>query len=1378
MKKLEFLFLASESPELKELQNHIRSQSVSFTSKEADRKPTIKKILPESDWDIIFIDGASVSFKVFDILQLVKANVPDVPVILFFDSLLEDLVVKSMKMGASDLVLKNNLSRLIPAIHNCLRKSVTESSLKKAKGMFAKYDFNFNTTNSFLSLIDKNYCYQAVNDVFRKLHNLSKDEIIGKYLGEVWGEDKFKKFIKPNLDKCFSNNKITYDAWFSTPTLGMRCFKVRYLPYRNDEGKITHTIIETKDITSERNMTERITRGERESLSIIEFSQDYFWSVDKDLRLIYANKIFKELYYKLYKRKLKEDEQFLKFHSKQEVSVWTKRYQHCLNGKNLSFEEHFLSGSKSGTYFDITITPVKGSDHEIIGLTCLARDISKRKLIEEKNRRQKEDLNLFNKLNAAVNSGKSYRNILGIITRETSKMFGGFGGAIYYLDENGSFLKSRGRLPLPMDIRKKLESLIKMELYDTRIYLNGNSHYQTVLRDRIPVLLNTEKGISGFFSQFHYPGVPDQFWKEVNDFLKIRSVYSIPLVAGEKFLGVFDIYNQSFFSKQELIRIRYIAEQISSILKKKSDEEDLKESENKFRHLFETANDAILIIDDRIFVDCNQKTLDMFRCQRSDIIGKTPMDFSPEFQPGGRLSSEEATKYISSVSRGINVRFEWLHKRLDKSEFYAEISLNQIILGDKLYIQVYIRDISINKFSEQLLKESEQRFRAIFEDAPDAMLLAAPETGFILNSNRKASHLIGKPKEEIIGNHFTFMHAKDQQEMAEDIFYNHLWNNKFSLKNLLYVVNEKGHKTPVEIQGDMITYGGRRVLQGAFRDISEQVNSQQIIKTQANDLSLINHLNILANQNQSLDIILEYFSKQMEEKFGISRFRLMQWDTEKKCFFFRYFAFPESKKKQLKELLRTNIDEFRFCPTDSSMFLKKFNTGEPWFIYNDLQINRQISEVFQLPLNSGQADKIRSFFKVNSLLNFPLLAGRERFGHVVFASEKMVSEENKRRLNEIIENLSGILRRKRAEEGQSKLNSVIEQSSELVIISDISGIIQYVNPAFVKRTGYSQEAILGTNCINNWFEDRPDLKNDIKETLLKGQVWHGRLPIFTKSGQFHDGETNITPVRDENGEIINYAIMQRDISRETQLEAQLRQSQKLETVGTLAGGIAHDFNNILGTVIGYTDMMKEEIPRDSQIQNYVSSIDKALLRAKGLVNQILTFSRKVKPESRLIDLKGLIEDSVDLFSLSLSPNIKLRKDLCNTCDEVRLDPSQIQQVIMNLLTNAVQALKNNEDGLIDIRFSLIENNKQIMAAHENLIAKRLIKLSVSDNGPGISKDVIGRIFEPFFTTKSVNEGTGLGLSVVHGIITGHNGIIEVDSHEGKGTCFTVYLPVI
>ena len=490
MTKLKFLFLATESIELTDLQGYIRSHKVDFISGNADRKPKIKKILTEKDWDIIFIDGSSASFILFDILQLVKNNAPAIPVILFLDHLSESLVVKAMKIGASDLVLKNNLTRLIPAIHNSLQKNLNDTSLRKARGMFAKYDFNFNSSNSFLSLIDQKYRYQAVNHVFRKLHNLKESEIMGRYLEDVWGKEKFNKFIKPNLKKCFNNNKVVYDAWFSTPTMGMRCFRVRYLPYNDDEGKITHAIIETKDITSERNMAERISKGEQETLSVIEFSQDYFWSVDKELKLIYANRIFKENFNKIYHKKLLLNDLFLKNLSSEEQELWKERYKYCLNGNNLSFEENFIFDREPENYFDITINPVKGNDNEIIGFTCLARNITERKHTEENNRRQKEDLNLINKLNTAVNSGKSYRAILGIVSRETSKIFGGFGGIVYSIDEENGFLESKGKFPVPKSIFEELESLIKLKLYDTKIYIKGkNNHYSNVVKSKESILI-------------------------------------------------------------------------------------------------------------------------------------------------------------------------------------------------------------------------------------------------------------------------------------------------------------------------------------------------------------------------------------------------------------------------------------------------------------------------------------------------------------------------------------------------------------------------------------------------------------------------------------------------------------------------------------------------------------------------------------------------------------------------------------------------------------------------------------------------------------------------------------------------------------------------
>ncbi len=1380
MTKLKFLFLATESRELTDLQDYIRLHKVDFISGNADRKPKIKKILAEKDWDIIFVDGSSVSFILFDILQLVKNNAPAIPVILFLDHLSESLVVKAMKMGASDLVLKNNLTRLIPAIHNSLQKNLNDTSLRKARGMFAKYDFNFNSSNSFLSLIDRKYRYQAVNHVFRKLHNLSENEIMGRYLEDVWGKEKFDKFIKPNLEKSFNNNKVIYDAWFSTPTLGMRCFRVRYLPYNDDEGEITHVIIETKDITSERNIAERISKGERETLSVIEFSQDYFWSVDKDLKLIYANKTFKENFYKIYHKKLLLNDLFLKNLSSEEQKKWSERFQYCLDGKSLSVEENFIFKKEAENYFDITINPVKTNDDEIIGLTCLARNITERKLTEDNNRRQKEDLNLYNKLNIAVNSGKSYRAILGIVTRETSKIFGGFGGIVYSYHEDKGFLESKGKFPLPKTIIKELESIIKLKLYDTKIYLKlKNNHYSKVIKTKEPKLIDTSRGIRDLLRQLWYPGLDENTWEKIVKLLDIKSVYSIPMISGDKTLGVFDIYKNSFFSKRELIRIRNVAGQITAILQRKIDEEALKESEYKFRHLFESANDANLIMDEDAFIDCNNKTLEMFRCKRTDILGKTPIDFSPEYQPGGALSQKSAHKYIQRVYQGKAMRFEWVHTRLDKTEFHTEISLNKILVKDKPFVQVIIRDISINKFTEQLVKESEQRFRAIFEDAPDAMALADPESGYILNVNKLAITLLGKPKEEIVGSHFYTMHPENQEKMISGFFYNHLWNSKFNLDDLLYIKHSDGHIIPVEIQGKMISYGGRKVLQGAFRDVTQHVNNQLLIRNQTIDLSIINSLNSLTNQNKSLDDILDYFSEQIEDKFEVGRFRLLLWDPEKHNFFLRYISIPEEMKVAFSELLQKDIHRIHYFPSGESQLFKKIKKNNTWFILGEHNINKHISEIFGFSLSSDQPNKIRQLLDVKSLLNFPLFAGDELLGYVILAGKETVDGNKTKRLNEIMENFTGIILRKKVEEEQSKLFSVMEQLSESVLICDVSGVVQYANPAYYLRTGFSVDEVVGSYFRNNWFKDKSQLADEISEILQKGKVWRGRLSSKTKNGSLYEGDVIITPIKDEKGTIINYAIMKRDITREAQLEAQLRQSHKLETVGTLAGGIAHDFNNILGTVIGYTDMMKDELSGDSIIQDYVANMDIALIRAKGLVNQILTFSKKVEPEVRLVDLKSLIEDSVALFSLSLNANsrIKVQTKLCDSCRELMLDPSQIQQVIMNLLTNSGQSLKN-KSGLIDIHFSIILNDEDIRSVHENLTAKKLIKLSVTDNGTGIKNEILERIFEPFFTTKSVNEGTGLGLSVVHGIVTAHGGVIEAKSQPGIQTSFTIYFPVV
>jgi PAS domain S-box-containing protein len=238
------------------------------------------------------------------------------------------------------------------------------------------------------------------------------------------------------------------------------------------------------------------------------------------------------------------------------------------------------------------------------------------------------------------------------------------------------------------------------------------------------------------------------------------------------------------------------------------------------------------------------------------------------------------------------------------------------------------------------------------------------------------------------------------------------------------------------------------------------------------------------------------------------------------------------------------------------------------------------------------------------------------------------------------------------------------------------------------------------------------------------------------------------------------------------LETQLRRTQRLETIGTLAGGIAHDFNNILTPILGYADMAMISVPEEHPVRADLEHVIKAAHRAKELVQQILTFSRQGDQEKRPLEIHLIVKEVLELMRASLPSSIEIKQNVDPACGCVLADPSQIHQVLMNLCTNAFHAMRDG-GGTLEISLRI---DTEFARVHPNMQEQRYLKLSVRDTGSGMSKSVIDRIFEPFFTTKGVGEGTGLGLSVVHGIITNHGGDITVESELGKGTTFNVYLP--
>jgi len=361
------------------------------------------------------------------------------------------------------------------------------------------------------------------------------------------------------------------------------------------------------------------------------------------------------------------------------------------------------------------------------------------------------------------------------------------------------------------------------------------------------------------------------------------------------------------------------------------------------------------------------------------------------------------------------------------------------------------------------------------------------------------------------------------------------------------------------------------------------------------------------------------------------------------------------------------------------------------------------------------------------------------------------------------------------EEGRRLLATAVEQAAESVIITDVFGNVQYVNPAFEDISGYSYTEMLGKNPRILKSGETPSYQYKLMwEEISSGNVWRGTFINRKKSGEIYKEEATITPVKDNNNVIISYVAVKRDITQQLLLENQIRQSQKMQAIGTLAGGVAHDFNNILTAIMGYAELSQSQCDKNSLLYSNLTEIIRGADRAGQLVDQILKFSRQSEKSVSSLQISLIVKEVLKLLRASLPANIDLVFD---SGDDfyVKADPTQMHQIIMNLCTNAYQALEGN-GGVITIRLFRKNLSPKEGVVIGNLPPGSYVCLQVEDNGIGIPSEYLTRIFEPYFTTKKLHEGTGLGLSVVHGIVNDHGGAVTAESLPGQGSYFTVYLP--
>ena len=420
-------------------------------------------------------------------------------------------------------------------------------------------------------------------------------------------------------------------------------------------------------------------------------------------------------------------------------------------------------------------------------------------------------------------------------------------------------------------------------------------------------------------------------------------------------------------------------------------------------------------------------------------------------------------------------------------------------------------------------------------------------------------------------------------------------------------------------------------------------------------------------------------------------------------------------------------------------------------------------------------------------ISLPISDGNRPFGAlVIFAGERRAFyKEEVQLLEELTSDLSyGIatlrmnVERKKVENERKLLASVIEQAMEGIILFDSGGLIQYANPAVATITGRAPGEMIGRNISTLESEElNRDLYQVIWDALSRGEARTGHFIQKGKDGSLHEIESTIWSITDTSGTVGNYAALIRDVTHEVQLERQLRQAQRMEAIATLAGGIAHDFNNNLASIITCTEMARDDVPEESPTRELLDVVLKAGYRGKNLVKQILTFSCQGEQERKPVQVEMIVHECLRLVRASFPASIEIHCTMAEQPGMVLADPTQIHQIIMNLCTNAGHAMRE-KGGVLEITLVNTDLESSDITGMPDLLPGCYLKLAVKDTGHGMDSQTMERIFDPFFTTKPHTEGTGLGLSVIHGIVRNHGGTIAVESEPGKGATFNVYLPRI
>ncbi len=799
-------------------------------------------------------------------------------------------------------------------------------------------------------------------------------------------------------------------------------------------------------------------------------------------------------------------------------------------------------------------------------------------------------------------------------------------------------------------------------------------------------------------------------------------------------------------------RLQALASSFGLALLQRQEEQALRESESSLRSLFDAIPESLFVLDaEGVVVSGNATFAERLQRPLDLCLGRSLEDLLPK---------EVAIRQREWIREVVRAQQPAVHED-ERAGRWIRSSMYPVLDGERNVRRIVVvsTDITEQKRSQEALLRQEAEFRAMFDVASIGMAQADPATGQWRRVNQRMCEITGFSVDEMLRMRISDVTHPEDREVDGEMFREVIEGRKTHYRREKRYVRKDHSVIWVNVNMTVIRDAQGLPLRtmATIEDIQERKRAERRAVRDAERTRFLLELHQRAAQMSDPQLYDYVLSK------------AMQWTESSIGFFHRMeeaggsIQFTLWKDPTCRESL------------EAAQGLAPRPGGSLW---SECTLDRR-PVVDNEPCSvAGRVEVPAGCRRLNRLLALPVVEDdRVLFILGVANKDEDYAETDVGQIQVVANELHKMLVQRAAQERLRKLSGAVEQSPVSVVITDTAGAIEYVNPMFTRTTGFTLDEVRGRNPrVLSSGEKPPEDYADLWRTIQEGKVWQGEFHNRKKNGELYWETASISPIRDSTGRITHFVAVKEDVTKLRQLEAQYRQAQKLEAVGQLAGGVAHDFNNILAGFMMQLQLMQGNQALDEETQNSLDELQREAMRAVGLTRQLLMFSRRSVLVVTPLDLNEVVANLLKMLSRLIGENIDLTFTGKSGLSKVEADVGLLEQVLMNLVVNARDALPGG--GRITMETQQFHFGRDEAVSDPLRREGHFVCLTVTDTGCGMDEDTQKHIFEPFFTTKEAGKGTGLGLATVHGIVAQHQGWVEVESAVGVGSTFRVLLPAL